>query len=79
MCVMAAARAAPTDLGTRVASYPWNEVFLEIDRLSRSGYLSLFYKQDGDYAVRIFSHHLNLGRNCHPTLSLGLTHHAYRT
>jgi hypothetical protein len=35
------------------ASYPWNEVFLEIDRLSRSGELCLFYKQDGDYAVKL--------------------------
>ena len=35
------------------ASYSWNEVFLEIDRLSRTGELCLFYKQDGDYAVRL--------------------------
>jgi hypothetical protein len=35
------------------ASYSWNEVFLEIDRLSRSGELCLFYKEDGDYAVRL--------------------------
>jgi hypothetical protein len=35
------------------ASYSWNEVFLEIDRLSRSGKLCLFYKEDGDYAVRL--------------------------
>jgi hypothetical protein len=35
------------------ASYPWNEVFLEIDRLSRSGKVRLFYQQDGDYAVRL--------------------------
>jgi len=35
------------------ASYSWNEVFLEIDRLSRSGELCLFYNEDGDYAVRL--------------------------
>lgn len=34
------------------ASYSWDEVFLEIDRLSRSGKLCLFY-QNGDYAVRL--------------------------
>jgi hypothetical protein len=35
------------------ASYSWNDVFLEIDRLSRTGELCLFYKQNGDYAVRL--------------------------
>ena len=35
------------------ASYSWNDVFLEIDRLSLTGELCLFYKQNGDYAVRL--------------------------
>ena len=35
------------------SSYTWNQVFLEIDRLSRSGELCLLYKKDGDYAVRL--------------------------
>ena len=34
-------------------SYTWNQVFLEVDRLSRSGELCLLYKKDGDYAVRL--------------------------
>ena len=32
-------------------SYTWNQVFLEIDRLARTGELRLDYKKDGDYAV----------------------------
>jgi hypothetical protein len=36
-------------------------VFLEIDRLSRSGELCLFYKQDGDCG-KTPSRRLNLGR-----------------
>ena len=35
------------------SSYTRNQVFLEIDRLSRSGALCLLYKKDGDYAVRL--------------------------
>ena len=35
------------------AAYPWNEVFSEIDQLSLSGELCLFYKEDGEYAVRL--------------------------
>lgn len=35
------------------AAYPWNEVFSEIDQLSLSGELCLFYKADGEYAVRL--------------------------
>lgn len=35
------------------ASYSWNEVFIEIDRLSQCGELCVCYKHDGDYAVRI--------------------------
>jgi hypothetical protein len=34
-------------------SYTWNQVFLEVDRLSRSGELCLLYKKDGEYAVRL--------------------------
>jgi len=34
-------------------SYPWNDVALEIDRLSRSGKLCIFYKDAGDYAVTL--------------------------
>jgi hypothetical protein len=37
----------------RCAVYTWNEVFLEVDRLSRTGELCLFYKKDGNYAVRL--------------------------
>ena len=35
------------------SSYTWNQVFLEIDRLSRLGELCLRYKKHGDYAVRL--------------------------
>ena len=35
------------------SSYTWNQVLVEIDRLSRSGQLCLLYKKDGDYAVRL--------------------------
>jgi len=34
-------------------SHTWNQVFLEVDRLSRSGELCLLYKKDGEYAVRL--------------------------
>jgi hypothetical protein len=34
-------------------SYTWNQVFLEIDRLARTGELRLDYKKDGDYAVSL--------------------------
>jgi hypothetical protein len=33
--------------------YTWNQVFFEVDRLSRTGELSLVYKKGGDYAVRL--------------------------
>lgn len=33
--------------------YTSNQVFLEVDRLSRTGELSLIYKKSGDYAVRL--------------------------
>ena len=34
-------------------SYTWNEVFLEVDRLSRTGELQLVYKRPGVYAVTL--------------------------
>ncbi len=34
-------------------SYTWKQVFLEIDRLARTGELRLDYKKDGDYAVSL--------------------------
>jgi hypothetical protein len=30
-----------------------NQVFCEVDRLSRTGEVSLIYRKDGDYAVRL--------------------------
>ena len=52
-------------------SYPWNEVFLEIDRLSRSGKkLCLFNKQDGDCAVKL-PPAAWIGQNHHLIPSLG--------
>jgi len=39
---------------TRACSrYTWNQVFFEVDRLSRAGELILVYKKGGDYAVRL--------------------------
>ena len=35
------------------APYTWNVVFLEVDRLSRSGHVRLLYRKDGAYAVRL--------------------------
>ena len=35
------------------ASYPWNEVFIEIDQLCQCGELCVCYKKDRDYAVKI--------------------------
>jgi hypothetical protein len=34
-------------------SYTWNQVFLEIDHLTRTGELRLDYKKDGDYVVSL--------------------------
>ena len=31
----------------------WNVVFLEVDRLSRSGHVRLLYRKDGAYAVTL--------------------------
>ena len=41
------------DLMAGCAPYRSDEVFLEIDRLCRSGHLRLLYKKDGDYAVSL--------------------------
>jgi hypothetical protein len=41
------------DLLQTCTSYTWNQVFLEIDRLSRTGELRLEYKKDGDYALSL--------------------------
>jgi hypothetical protein len=35
------------------SSYTWNQVFLEVDRLSRTGELQLIYKRPGVYAVTL--------------------------
>jgi hypothetical protein len=41
------------DLVRACSRYTWNQVFFEVDRLSRTGELSLVYKKGGDYAVRL--------------------------
>ena len=33
--------------------YTWNQLSFEIDRLNRTGELTLIYKKGGDYAVRL--------------------------
>jgi len=33
--------------------YTWNQVFLEVDRLSRTGALRLLHKRAGSYAVTL--------------------------
>ena len=35
------------------SSFTWNQVFLEVDRLSRNGKLRLLRKGNGMYAVRL--------------------------
>ena len=35
------------------ASYTWNQVFLEVDRLSRTGELRLTPRQAGGYSVKL--------------------------
>ena len=37
------------------APYTSNVVFLEVDRLSRTGQVCLHYRKDGDYAVSLAS------------------------
>lgn len=41
------------DLVRVCSSYTWNEVFLEVDRLSRTGELQVVYKRPGVYAVTL--------------------------
>lgn len=38
------------------SSYTWNQVFLEVDRLSRTGQLRLLPKSPGVYAVTLPAH-----------------------
>jgi hypothetical protein len=33
--------------------YPWEDVLLEVARLSRTGELRIVYKQGGEYAIRL--------------------------
>lgn len=41
------------DLLQACSSYTWNQVFLEVDRLSRTGELRLLPKQGGVYAITL--------------------------
>ena len=41
------------DLIRECTSHTWTEVFLEVDRLSRTGELCLMYNKAGDYTVRL--------------------------
>jgi hypothetical protein len=41
------------DLLEACSSYTWNQVFLEVDRLSRTGELCLFSKRAGKYTVTL--------------------------
>jgi hypothetical protein len=41
------------DLLEACSSYTWNQVFLEVDRLSRTGELCLFSKRTGAYTVTL--------------------------
>jgi hypothetical protein len=41
------------DLVEACSSYTWNQVFLEVDRLSRTGELRLLPKRAGVYAVTL--------------------------
>ena len=41
------------DLLEACSSYSWNQVFLEVDRLSRTGELRLFSKRAGVYTVTL--------------------------
>jgi hypothetical protein len=44
------------DLVRASPSYTWNQVFMEVDRLSRTGELRLFPKGRGRYTVRLPLH-----------------------
>ena len=41
------------DLLQECASYTWTQVFLEVDRLSRTGELCLLCKKAGEYSVTL--------------------------
>ncbi|HET9844843.1 MAG TPA: hypothetical protein VFQ02_03805 [Nitrospira sp.] len=41
------------DLVEACSSYTWNQVFLEVDRLSRTGELRLFSNRAGKYTVTL--------------------------
>jgi hypothetical protein len=41
------------DLLEACPTYTWNQVFLEVDRLSRTGELRLFSKRAGKYTVTL--------------------------
>ena len=41
------------DLVEKCQDYTWNQVFIEVDRLSRIGGLRLLYQRDGNYAVSL--------------------------
>ena len=41
------------DLVNACPAYTWNQVFLEVDRLSRTGELRLFSKRAGKYTVTL--------------------------
>jgi hypothetical protein len=41
------------DLVEACSTYTWNQVFLEVDRLSRTGELRLFSKRAGTYTVTL--------------------------
>ncbi|HSC55802.1 MAG TPA: hypothetical protein VLC51_01290 [Nitrospira sp.] len=41
------------DLLEACSAYTWNQVFLEVDRLSRTGELRLFSKRAGRYTVTL--------------------------
>jgi hypothetical protein len=41
------------DILEACSSYTWNQVFLEVDRLSRTGELRLFSKRAGEYTVTL--------------------------
>ena len=41
------------DLLEACSTYTWNQVFLEVDRLSRTGELRLFSKRAGVYTVTL--------------------------
>jgi hypothetical protein len=41
------------DLVEECSTYTWNQVFLEVDRLSRTGELRLLSKRAGEYTVTL--------------------------